>query len=294
MRRFLFRFWPSLWLAGALALGGCDPVEAPPADDASAVAGRIITLSPHLAELVFAAGAGDRLVGAVAFSDYPPAAREVPRVGDAFRVDYEAVAALKPDLVLAWTSGNAPETIARLGDLGFRVVALEPVDLADIGRQIVSIGELTGTRAAAGAAAADFQVRLDRLRAAATGGRSLRVFLQLSERPYFTVTDQHFLGQGLRLCGGTNVFGALPGLTAIVSVESVLDAAPQAIIASDMHAGEPGPLADWRSWPVLPAVRAGNLFLVDADLIARPGPRLLDGVEEMCGQLEEARARLAD
>ncbi|MFO1354530.1 MAG: cobalamin-binding protein [Gammaproteobacteria bacterium] len=284
--------WLPAW-ACALVLGACSPAAPPqPAPGDAPPARRIITLSPHLAELVFAAGAGDRLVGVVEFSDYPPAARQLPRVGDAFRVDYEAVTALKPDLLLAWTSGNAPETLARLRQLGLRVVALEPADLADIAGQLVTIGALAGTRALAEAAAAGFRARLAALAGHAARGPPLSVFLQLSEQPYYTVTDRHFAGQGLRLCGGDNVFGALPGLTAIVSVESILDAAPQVIIATDMHAAGPGPLAGWRAWPALPAVRAGNLFLVDADLLARPGPRLLDGIEAICTRLDEARARL--
>lgn len=285
-------------LAGLLCswlLAACTPPAPAAGDDATPgapAASRIITLSPHLAELVFAAGAGDRLVAAVAFSDYPPAVRELPRVGDAFRVDYEAVMALQPDLLLAWTSGNPPETLERLRRLGLRVVALEPADLADIGRQLLRIGELAGTQSQAAAAAARYRERLDALAAHAASAVPLSAFLQLSERPYYTVTDRHFLGQGLRLCGGRNIFGALPGLTAIVSVESILDAAPEVIIASYMHAAGPGPLAGWRAWPVLPAVRAGNLFMVDADLLARPGPRLLDGIEAICAQLDTARARL--
>ncbi len=290
MRPVMCRSRLGAWLAGLL-LCACSP-PIPPAARAPApvAAQRIITLSPHLTELAFAAGAGDHLVGAVAFSDYPPAASRVPRVGDAFRVDYEAVAALDPDLILGWTSGNPPETLARLRELGFRVVALEPTDLADIGRQLATVGALAGTQAVADAAAGAFQARLDALASRASHAARIRVFLQLSARPYYTVTDRHFLGQGLRLCAGDNVFGALPGLTAIVEAESVLDAAPEAIIASDI--GGRDALAGWRAWPGLPAVRAGNLFLVDADLLSRPGPRLLDGIEVMCARLGEARTRL--
>lgn len=281
------------WLCGWL-LAACTPPAAPVAGEARgdpAPASRIITLSPHLAELVFAAGAGDRLVAAVAFSDYPPAVRRLPQVGDAFRVDYEAVLALQPDLLLAWRSGNPPETLERLRRLGLRVEAFEPADLADIGRELVRIGELAGTLPQAEAAAARYRAGLDALASGAAGSTPLTAFIQLSEQPFYTVTDRHFLGQGLRLCGGRNVFGSLPGLTAIVSVESILDAAPEVIIASDMHAHGPGPLAGWRAWPALPAVRAGNLFMVDADLLARPGPRLLDGIAAICRQLDVARAR---
>ena len=287
---FVIRWLRPALLAGFIA--ACHPAP-PPAlpPSAPAAASRIVTLSPHLAELAYSAGAGDRLVGVVEFSDFPPPVAKLPRVGDAFRVDYEAVAALKPDLILAWTSGNPPETVQRLRDLGFRVVSLEPAGLADIGAEVAEIGALAGTAPAANVAAAQFESRLAALRAGAQGAAPLTVFVQLSERPYFTVTDQHFLGQGLRLCGGRNVFGTLPGLTAIVALESILEAAPAVIIASDMGATGDSPLAGWARWKNLPAVKRGNLYALNADLLSRPSMRILDGVAGLCAILDEARSK---
>ncbi len=276
-------------LAGLLLSCGRD-APPPVATAESAPAQRIVTLSPHLAELVYSAGAGGRLVGVVEFSDFPPPVRALPRVGDAFRVDYEAIAALRPDLILAWQSGNPPETLRRLRELGFRVVAMEPVELPDIGAQIAAIGGLAGTGTVAVAAAAQFESRLAALRAAARDAVPLSVFVQLSERPYFTVTDRHFLGQGLHLCGGRNVFGALPGLTANVSLEAIIAAAPEVIVASDMGTGQ-SPLSGWRRWKGVPAVARGNLYTLNADLLSRPSARILDGVAELCAILKEARSR---
>jgi iron complex transport system substrate-binding protein len=285
------RAGPGLAAAVALvALVACGRPP-PPAATADGPARRIVTLSPHLAELVYAAGAGDRLVGVVEFSDFPPPVARLPRVGDAFRVDYEAVAALAPDLVLAWTSGNAPETVQRLRDLGYRVVTLEPVRLEDVAAHVERIGALAGTAAVAGVAAEEFRARLAALAAGAAGAAPLSVFVQLSVEPWFTVTDRHFLGQGLRLCGGRNVFGGLPGLTAIVSLESIVEAAPQAIVASDMGAGRAAALAVWSRWPGVPAVRDGALYVVDADLLSRPSARILDGIAELCDVLADARRR---
>jgi iron complex transport system substrate-binding protein len=269
--------------------GACRPAP-PPALPAAAVAQRIVTLSPHLAELVYSAGAGARLVGVVEFSDFPPPVRDLPRVGDAFRVDYEAVTALGPDLILAWASGNPPETLERLRALGFRVVALEPAQLSDIGTQIAEIGRLAGTEAVAEKAAGRFAARLAALRAGAKEAVPVSVFAQLSERPYFTVTDRHFLGQGLRLCGGRNVFGSLPGLTAIVSLEAILEAAPEVIVASDMAGSGASPLAGWARWTDLPAVKRGRLYTLNADLLSRPSARILDGVAGLCDILEAARS----
>ncbi len=277
-------------LAVAATACGPAPRDATP-EPATSDARRIVTLSPHLAELVFEAGAGDRLVGVVEFSDFPPPVRGLPRVGDAFRVDYEAVTALKPDLILAWTSGNPPETVQRLRDLRFRVVALEPAEVGDIADHLARIGELAGTGAVANAAAERFRARLAALRTRPGNATPVSVFVQLSERPWFTVTDRHFLGQGLRLCGGRNVFGDLSGITAIVSQESIIDAAPDVIIASDMGAGGAAPLAGWAAWKDLPAVKNGQLYALNADLLSRPSARILDGIEGLCGFLDRARQR---
>lgn len=273
----------------AAMLAGCGPApSAPPAAVPDVPARRIVTLAPHLAELVHEAGAGDRLVGVVEFSDFPPPVRALPRIGDAFRVDYEAVLALRPDLVLAWTSGNPPETVERLRALGLRVEALEPVALGDIAAHIERIGALTSTTDAASGAAVGFRSRLAGL-SGAGHLRPVTVFVQLAERPWFTVTDRHFLGQGLRLCGGENVFGSLPGITAVVSLEAIIAASPQVIVASDMGGEGSDPLAAWSRWPELPAVKNGQLYLVDADLLSRPGVRILDGIEALCADLDRGR-----
>jgi iron complex transport system substrate-binding protein len=268
---------------------GSPPAVSPPAGPAR----RIVTLAPHLAELLYSAGAGDRLVGVVEFTDYPEAARRLPRIGDAFHADYERIAELHPDLVLAWGSGTPPETLERLRSLGYRVVALEPASLEDVAAHLRVIGELAGTGVVAEQAAHDFSVRLETLRVRYRGASRLRVFAQLSNRPYVTITDRNFLGQAIELCGGDNVFGGLPGLTAVVTPEAVLSAAPQVIVASDVSSGNGASaeaLAPWQRWPDVPAVRDGNLFLVDADLLSRPGVRILDGVEKICAALDRARA----
>lgn len=278
-----------LALGAALAvLAGCAREAAAPAAVPAAPAQRIVALAPHLAELVYSAGAGERLVGVVAFSDFPPEVEALPQVGDAFRVDYEAITALRPDLVLAWTSGNPPETVARLRALDLNVVALEPERIADIADHIERIGVLAGTTAVAAATAMRFR---ERLAALGGGADPLRVFVQIADRPYFTVTDRHFLGQALRLCGGENVFGSLPGLTATVGLEAILEARPAVIVASDMGGAGAAPLAGWTAWPDLPAVRAGNLYTIDADLLSRPSVRILDGVQALCGVLGEVRAK---
>ncbi len=253
-------------------------------------ADRIITLAPHLTELVYAAGAGDRLVGVVAFSDFPPAAARLPRIGDAFRIDYEAVAGLQPDLVLGWGSGTPAGSLERLRQLGYRVVTLQAPLLDDIGQQLLVIGRLARTETTARAASDAYRDRLAGLRRSQSESLPVRVFYQLYETPLFTVTGKHAIGQAIELCGGINIFAELAEPVPAVSVEAVLEAAPELILASKIGEGEASAaLSRWQAWPNLPAVQLGNLFLVDADLISRPSTRILDGITELCVTMDEAR-----
>lgn len=280
-------------LLATLLLSACAPVEAPPTA-ATTPARRIVALSPHLAELAYAAGAGGRLVGAVEFSNHPEAARDLPRVGDAFRIDVEALAALRPDLVLGWPSGNSPAALGRLRGLGYRVVELEPRRLADVGDQIEAIGRLAGTEPEAQRAARAWRDGLAALQARYAGARPGRVFYQVAPQPLITVTREHFIGEAIELCGGENIYADVPGLTAVVSVESVLAAAPDAIVANDYTPG-PGspasgtPLDAWRSWDRLPAVSHARLHVLDPDLMSVPGPRLLKGITQLCAALNNKK-----
>jgi iron complex transport system substrate-binding protein len=280
-----------------LLAGACDTGMQQQAKPRDAGAQRIIALAPHLVELTFAAGAGDRLVGVVEFSDRPAAARSIPRIGDAFRVDLEAVAGARPDLILGWPSGNSPELLERLRGMGFRVVDLEPRSLDDIGAHMRAIGELASTGPRARAAADTYAQALAELRRQHRGDAAIRVFFQVSAEPLVTVSSGHFIAAAMEICGGRNVFGVLGALAPVVDRESVIAAAPEAIIASDYTRG-PGsavggsPLDQWQAWRSLPAVRTGNLFVIDPDLVSVPGPRFLDGVRAICSSLDQARLQL--
>ncbi len=272
-------------LAAAVIVVACGQ-NAPP-DSAVAVdspVGRIITLAPHLTELVFSVGAGGRLVGVVEYSDFPPAALELPRVGDAFRLDLEAIAELDPDLILAWGSGTPREVIDRLAQLGHRVVTLESRNLDGVADNLREIGRLAGTARQAEAAANTFASSLAQLRAAAAGRRPITVFYQVSAQPLFTISRQHVIGEAIELCGGQNVFGELAEMSPSVSPEAVIDAGPEVIIATryTQDASAPNPFAVWLSWTSIPAVRDDNLLLIDANLMTRPSVRMLDGVRELC------------
>ena len=248
---------------------------------------RVITLSPHATELVFAAGAGEKLVAVVAHSDYPAAARRLPSVGDATRLDRERILALRPDLVIAWDSGNREKDLAWLNRAGVAVYRSEPRRLEHIPLDMERIGLLAGTAAAARENAARFRRRLEELRRRYGKTPPVRVFYQLWPRPLMTVGGGHIISEVLRLCGGVNLFSRLPALAARVSREAVILANPQAIIAA-ADPGAPDPLGGWRRWSTVAAVKSGRLYRIEADLIHRQSPRILDGAEQVCEALAQA------
>ena len=290
-----------VWICLAALAGGCGKTNG--VGDVPPIIGeprtRIISLAPHLTELVFTAGAGDFLVGAVEYSDFPAAARQLPRVGDSYRVDYEVVSSLAPDLILVWPSGTPPEVINRLRELGFEVLALEPLRLDDIAEHVLTIGQFAGTGQTASIEAAKFRAEIRALSQSHTNSLPLRVFYQVSSQPYFTITGSHVIDEIINLCGGQNVFADLNGLAPAVTLESILVADPEVIIGSVAATGEPGPQRDewqtpWLRWQRLTAVRNNNLFSVSADLVNRSSTRIIAGAKQICADLMIAREQQAD
>jgi iron complex transport system substrate-binding protein len=256
-----------------------------------APAKRIVTLAPHYAEILYAAGAGDKLVGTVDYSDYPPEAKKVQRVGGYSRIDLEAVAALKPDLVLAWESGNNMTQVDKLKALGLTVYVSQPNTIENIADQLERLGQLAGTETVANAAAERFRKRLENLRVANAGKPKVRVFYQIWKTPLMTVGGPQIISDAIKICGGDNVFGHLKQMAPNVSVEAVLEADPEAIVATGMGDAKPEWLHDWDKWTRMTAVKRGNLFHINPDIMQRHTPRILDGTEKLCAQLDIARSR---
>ena len=252
---------------------------------------RLISLAPNLTEIAFAAGAGALLVGTVEFSDYPAAAKAVPRVGDAWRVDPERVLELRPDVVLVWPTGTPETTISRLRSLGLNIVEVPTQSLADVPRALRQVGRLAGTLAVAERTAQDFEARVAQQRARYARRPPLSVFIQIDDEPIYTVNGRHVISEIVGLCGGRNVFADLPQLAPPISAEAVLAADPQVILSTDDTIANP--LAQWNRWPRLQAVRSGNVFKLSSDLVTRTSPRLAQGVEVTCSALERARSRLS-
>lgn len=286
----------TLLLATLLASTGPALAEISVRDDAGATvrlaapAKRIVSLAPHLTELLFAAGAGERLVGTVEYSDYPPAAKKLPRVGGYSRPDLEAVAALKPDLIVAWTSGNAPNHLDKLRALGLPVFVTQPNHLEDIAALLERLATLAGSEASGKAEADKFRQRLAALRSQYANRPKVRTFYQIWKQPLMTVGQGQIIGDAIAVCGGDNVFGQLQALAPKVTVEAVLAANPEIVVASGMGESRPDWLDDWKRWPQMQAVKRDNLFFIPPELIQRHTPRLLDGTEMLCKHLETARS----
>lgn len=253
---------------------------------------RIVALSPHATELVFAAGAGNKLVGVSSFSDYPAAAKFIPHVGDGGKIDAERILALKPDLIIGWHSGNSAADIATLERLGIPVFLTEPRRLGDIPRLLETIGKLAGTELAATKAADDFRAGVAELKRRYAGRQPVRVFYEIWHEPLITVNGEHLISDVLGLCGGRNIFAGASSLTPTVAVESVLAEDPEAIIASGALYAERGLLDGWRRYPRLAAMRRGHVFFIHPDLIQRQTPRILQGARQMCEQIEQVRRDL--
>lgn len=255
-----------------------------------APARRVIALSPALTETVYAAGGGERLVGVVAHSDFPPAARDLPRVGDALALSVESVLALRPDLILAWRDGNNPRLLARIEALGVPIFYSRVDRLDDIATTLERLGELFGTDKGR-QAAAQFRVQLAKLGAMPMPGPPVRVFYQVWAQPLMTVNGQHLVSDLIRRCGGINVFGGESAPVPHVGYEAVVAAAPEVIFASgDSGASNRDTSLDqWRRFGSIPAVTRNFLFLIDGDALSRATPRTIEAGEAICAHLDQVR-----
>jgi iron complex transport system substrate-binding protein len=248
---------------------------------------RVVTLAPNLAELVYAAQAGDKLVGISAYTDYPPAAAELPIISDAFLVDQEQLALVRPDLLLAWENGTPAHVIDQLRQAGFRVEVIRTDALDDVATAIEHIGQLTGNSQPAKDAAALYRQQIQALRDRYSGAESINVFYQVSSRPLYTVNGTHYISELLALCGGRNIFDDLGELAPMVDVEAVISRNPEVMLAA--KDSTQAAFDVWDRWPALAANRYGNRFFIPAAEIGRATPRLVIAGEAVCEALAEAR-----
>ncbi len=252
---------------------------------------RIISLAPHATELIFTAGGGDRIVGTVGYSDYPAAALKIPRVGSYQQIDVERIISLKPDLLVVWLHGNSERQLEHVRKLGVPFFYSEPKKLSDIPTSIERLGVLMGTEQKANKVAVGERAELARLAIQYRNRPTVRMFYQVWGKPLYTLNGGNIMSDVIRLCGGENVFAKLPIPAPTVSVESVLLENPEVVMTGERQAQKLGGLEIWKSYPNMLAVKNDNLFSVDADLVNRAGPRLIEGAAMVCEKLELARSR---
>lgn len=250
---------------------------------------RIISLAPHITELLFAAGAGDRVVGTVDYSDFPPAAQLIPRIGNYGELNLEALLALRPDLVVAWGSGNPSMQIGQLRELGVPVYVTEPRSLTDIASHIEKLGRLAGTEDRAMRVAAAFREQFKVLHKTYANRREVDVFYEVWPAPLTTVSGQHLISKVINLCGGHNVFADLTPLASQINLEALLVRNPDVIIGSSAGRAKSQWSGTWRQYQELKAVRAKHSYIIDPDLLQRHTPRILEGAKILCRHLERVR-----
>ena len=250
---------------------------------------RVVSLAPNITEILFFIGAGEQMVGAVEYSDFPPAARDLPVIGSHNRFDVEQILSLKPDLIVGWLSGNSLEDLQGLKDLGLPVFISEPSTVEGIVSLMERLGALTGHQAQSLSQASAFRASFNASRETYSTRRQVSVFYQVWEQPIYTLNGDHVISQLISLCGGRNIFSDLKQLAPVVSLESVLARDPEVIVGGGIFGQTPPWAERWQSWPTVRAVRNRHIYAVDSDHIARMGPRLAEGVEALCLVIDKAR-----
>jgi iron complex transport system substrate-binding protein len=248
---------------------------------------RIVTLSPSLTELVYAAGAGDLVVGVDGLSDYPPEAKKVTAVGTGAKFSVDQLAALKPDFVLAWKEGIRREDVEKITAFGATVYVAQARTLSDIPRLLEAVGRATGRDTTP--MVADFEARLEKVKRANQGKARMTVFLEIWNRPLTTISGSHFLSEALEMCRAENVFRELTGAAPKVTWEQVAQEDPFVIIGAGSASSNEEFRANWGIRSALSAVKSGRLIYLESDTIQRPTPRTPEGIAELCSILDKVR-----
>jgi iron complex transport system substrate-binding protein len=253
-----------------------------------AIPTRIVSLAPGATEMLFAAGAGKRVIATVEYSDEPAAAKQVPRIGDVVAIDMEKLVALRPEVAVVWPGGGNPAQIEEIGRMGIPLYRQQVNTLADLAGSLRRLGALAGTRAVAEQAARNIESRLATLAKTYENGRHPSVLLEVWNHPIYTVGGTQLMSDALRLCGARNAFGELRDLAPAIDVEAVVARNPDIIVAAAPPGAGPEWLADWKRFTTLRAVRAGNLITFEDPRLVRLGPSIVDATESLCKLLAAA------
>lgn len=250
---------------------------------------RIVSLAPHVTELLFTVGAGERIVGTVEHSDYPPEAQQIRRIGGFNALDLEMILALKPDLVIGWRTGNNPVQLEKLRAMGLPLFISEPRHLVDIPDTARRLAMLAGTSDQAKAFIKKFEQHYLKLKQHYSRLKPVKLFYEVWHQPLITINGDHLISDLIRLCGATNIFAEVPVLAPTVSIEAVISAAPDIIVTGAHHTAPNEWRNAWQAWPEIPAVAHDQLYFINPDLVQRQGPRILQGAEQLCEYVQQAR-----
>lgn len=250
---------------------------------------RIVSLSPHITELLFSIGAGEQIVAVSDYSNYPKAASALPKVSGYQSINIEAILYLQPDVIVAWPKANPDNALAKLEKFGIPVLFSEPKSHQDIIDNLIWMGELSGKEQQARFLTEKMQQELESLRQNYQSKRPVNVFYQLSHAPLMTQNKDAFIHKAIELCGGVNIFADLPVLAPIVDAEAVIQRNPEVILASSADGQLPVGMERWKDLSFLDAAKAGALYGLPADLMHRPTARFFEGTKKMCELIDQAR-----
>ena len=253
---------------------------------------RIVSLAPHITEILFAIGLKDEVAGVTLFSDYPEGAKKKTIVGSYVNLNLEKIISLAPDLVISTADGNPKADIERLSSMGIPVFIISPArDIKGIMKAIPTIGRITSKYDASMQVVRAMERRLKNVRARLKGSEPRSVFYQLSVNPLMTAGKDTFVNSLIEMAGGKNIAGKLKTRYPRFSMEKVLAASPEVIIISSMADKKvsEGTMQGWERWKDIPAVRNGKIYFIDPDLINRPGPRIVEGLEKLAVMIHPER-----
>ena len=252
---------------------------------------RIVSLAPNSTEILFSLGLDEEIVGVSTHCNFPGKARSKVRVGSYIRLDFEKIASLNPDVIIATGAGNTRDMVDRLGKLGFQTYVIYPKNFRDILQSIAHIGQVLNREKEAGAIIEGMRKRSERVIKLTKGLPRPKVFIQIGDVPIVTVGRGSFADDLIRLAGGENIAGKEKEVYPRLGMEEILKRSPEVIVISSMSptADYQKAIQEWTRWKTIPAVRNGRIHLIDSDLLDRPSPRIVDGLEELARVLHPER-----
>ena len=283
MNRYL-----NILLLGLIGLNASQTVAKSVSDD-SLQKQRIIALAPHIVESLYAIGAGEQIIGTTAHADYPKAAENILRVGNYARLQIEKIIQLKPDVIIAWKTGNPMDDLARLEKYQLKVVYSHPQILEDVANELIMLGKITGRVAVANSVAKKYLLNLQKIKQKYATQNKVRVFYELWSRPLRTVANKAWPQQQIELCGASNPFADAQDDYPSVGLEQVLVTLPQVVIQPGQHSADSPDGLNWPQWQHIPAVKNNFIFHPNADKAHRMTIRMLDEVVVLCEQIDAAR-----